>query len=225
MLRSSSEGRVSGEAILDDYAFLTDALLELYQVTGKTSHLQAAKELADHTRTDFAKAGGGFYLTSVGTNTPLGRRVEHFDSVTPSGNAVMLQNLIRLTAITGETVYLEEAKAQLNGQMGLMDRAGFEMVWSCDAARKVISQYYSVVIAGKPKVMFESLMSQLPANAVCCLVPGEGPDKELLKLAPALDSKIAIGGKATAYVCEYGTCKTPTQDVTVMLEQVFGSLK
>ncbi len=62
-------------------------------------------------------------------------------------------------------------------------------------------------------------------NAVCCLVPGEGPDKELLKLAPALDSKIAIGGKATAYVCEYGTCKTPTQDVTVMLEQVFGSLK
>ncbi len=224
LLRSSSEGRVSGEAILDDYAFLTDALLELYQVTGKMVHLQTAKELMDHTRTDFAKADGGFYLTSTATNTPLGRRVEHFDSVTPSGNAVMLQNLIRLTAITGETVYLKEARTQLEELTGLMDRAGFEMVWSCDAARKVISQYYTVVIAGERGEMFESLMARLPANAVCCPVPGSGPDKKLLEIAPALESKIAVDGKTTAYVCEFGTCKTPTQDLEVMLEQVFGEV-
>ncbi len=224
LLRSSSEGRVSGEAILDDYAFLTDALLELYQVTGKTSYLQVAKELVDHTREDFAKAEGSFYMTSAGTNAPLGRRVEHFDSVIPSGNAVMLQNLIRLTAITGETVYLNEAKVQLNTQAGLLNRAGFEMAWSCDAARKVISQYYSVVIAGERGEMFEALMTRLPANAVCCLVPENGPDKELLQIAPALDSKVAVDGKTTAYVCEYGTCKAPTQDSAVMLEQVFADV-
>lgn len=225
LLRSSSGGRVSGEAILDDYAFLSDALLELYQVSGKTAHLQTAKELIDHARTEFTKTGGGFFLTSANTEAPLGRRVEHFDSVIPSGNAVMLQNLIRLTAITGEPVYLNEAKTQLDSMAGLMDRAGFEMAWSCDAARKVISPYFSVVIAGKPGELFESLMSRLPANAVCCLVPGDGPDKELLKLAPALESKISVDGKATAYVCEYGTCKAPTQDLKVMLEQVFGEVK
>jgi len=223
--RSSSEGRVSGEAILDDYAFLADALLEVYQVTGQTSHLQAAKELVDHARAEFAQAGGGFHLTAAGTEAPLGRRVEHFDSVTPSGNAVMLQNLIRLTAITGQPVYLTEAQAQLSTQVGLMDRAGFEMVWSCDAARKVISTYYTVVIAGGEGEMFNSLMSRLPANAVCSLVPGTGPDKELLNIAPALESKIAVGGKTTAYVCEFGTCKAPTQEAAVMLEQVFGDVE
>lgn len=225
LLRSSSEGRVSGEAILDDYAFLTDALLELYQVTGNISHLRNAKELVDHVRNDFAQSGGSFYLTSAGTEAPLGRRIEHFDSVTPSGNSVMLQNLIRLTAITGEPIYLQEVKDQLTEKAGLMDRAGFEMVWSCDAARKVISQYYTVVIAGDRGAMFESLMTRLPANAVCCPVPGKGPGKELLKLAPALESKTAVDGKTTAYVCEYGTCKDPTQDLSVMLKQVFEDVK
>ncbi len=222
LLRSSSDGRVSGEAILDDYAFLADALLELYQVTGKSSHLQTARDLVDHARIDFIKAGSGFYLTSAGTKAPLGRRVEHFDSVTPSGNSVMLHNLIRLTAITGEPIYLKEAKNQLNDLSGLLNRAGFEMVWSCDAARKVISTYYSVVIAGEPGEMFRALMSRLPANAVCCLVPENGPDSELLKLAPALESKIAVEGLTTAYVCEYGTCKAPTQNVQEMLDQISG---
>jgi len=225
LLRSSSEGRVSGEAILDDYAFLSDALLELYQVTGRTSHLQTAKELTDHARAEFARKGSGFHLTSAGTEAPLGRRVEHFDSVTPSGNSVMLQNLIRLTAITGETVYLKEAQTQLNELTGLMSRAGFEMAWSCDAARKVINRYYSVVIAGERGDMFKSLVSRLPANAVCCPVPGNGPDKDLLKIAPALDSKTAIDGKTTAYVCEYGTCKAPTTELKVMLAQIFSDVE
>ncbi len=223
--RSSSDGRVGGEAILDDYAFLADALLELYQVTGKAAHLQAARDLVDHVRAVFSQPGGGFYLTGVDTEAPLGRRVEHFDSVTPSGSAVMLHNLIRLTAITGETVYLKEAVAQLEKQVGLMGRAGFEMVWSCDAARKVISQYYSVVIAGMRGEMFNSLMSRLPANAVCCPVPGDGPDKKLLKLAPALEGKTAIDGETTAYVCEFGTCKAPTREPEEMLEQVFSGVE
>jgi uncharacterized protein len=225
LLRSSSDGKVSGEAILDDYAFFADALIELYQVTGETSTLQAAIELVDYAMANFGQEGGGFHLTAAGTEAPLGRRVEHFDSVTPSGNAVMLQNLIRLTAITGETVYLAAAKTQLDSEVGLMERAGFEMVWSCDAARKVISKYYSVVIAGEGGKMFESLVSRLPVNAVCCPVPGKGAGKDLLKIAPALESKIAIGGKTTAYVCEFGTCKAPTVDTKEMLGQVFSEVE
>ncbi len=218
--RSSSGSRTSGRAILDDYAFLADALLELYQVSGKTTYLKTARELVDHARDEFGRDGGGFHLTAEGTEAPLGRRVENFDSVIPSGNAVMLHNLVRLTAITGETVYLDEAKQQLGSQSDLLRRAGFEMAWSCDAARKVINRYYSVVIAGEPDQMFTALMSRLPANAVCCLVPGAGPDKKLAKLAPALEGKTATGGKTTAYVCEFGTCKAPTSDTRVMLEQI-----
>ncbi len=218
--RSSSDARVSGKAILDDYAFLADALLELFQVTGKTAHLQNARELVDLARSEFSQAGGGFHLTASGTETPLGRRVEHFDSVIPSGNAVMLQNLVRLAAITGESVYQEEARVQLESEVGLLERAGFEMAWTCDAARKILSDYFSVVIAGDRGEMLTTLISSLPANAVSCPVPATGPDKELLKLAPALEDKVAIKSRPTAYVCRYGTCLQPTQNPQEMLKQI-----
>ena len=218
--RSSSESRTSGKGILDDYAFLADALLELYQVSGNTHYLKTARELVDFTRQEFGRDGGGFYLTAEGADAPLGRRLENFDSVIPAGNSVMLQNLIRLTAITGESIYLEEAKEQLGSQTDLLKRAGFEMAWSCDAARKIISRFYTVVIAGKPNPMFTALMSDLPSNAVCSLVPKDGADQTLAQIAPALAGKTATGGITTAYVCEFGTCKAPTTDPQVMLEQL-----
>ncbi len=218
--RSSSNSHTSGKAILDDYAFLADALLELYQVSGKTHHLQSALELVNYSREHFARSGGGFHLTAQGVEAPLGRRVENFDSVIPAGNSVMLQNLLRLTAITGDLSYMDEAKKQLGSQSDLLKRAGFEMAWSCDAARKIIGRYYSVVVAGESGSMHTTLVSTLPANAVCCLVPSGGPDETLSALAPALEGKIAIDGKTTAFVCEFGTCKAPTTDPVIMLEQI-----
>ena len=63
-------------------------------------------------------------------------------------------------------------------------------------------------------------MSRLPAGAVLSRVPAGGPTGEMQKLAPALADKKAIGGKATAYVCEFGTCQAPTGDAAVMMGQV-----
>jgi uncharacterized protein YyaL (SSP411 family) len=55
---------------------------------------------------------------------------------------------------------------------------------------------------------------------VLTTVPAKGADKQRLKLAPALEGKVAVGGKATAYVCEFGTCQAPTGDAKVMMDQV-----
>ncbi len=220
LLRTSSEGKTSGAGILDDYAFLADAFLEMYQVSGESKYLAEARVLTDTVRTNFGREGGGFFLTSADTEAPLGRRVENFDSVEPSGNAVMLQNLLRLTAITGEAFYLEEAKVQLGSQASLLRRAGFEMAWTCDAVRKIIDTYFSVVIAGKRDEMVEAFLTRLPANAFCCLVPGKGADGKLAEIAPALKAKTALEGKTTAYVCEFGTCKAPTSRWEEMLGQI-----
>ena len=70
--------------------------------------------------------------------------------------------------------------------------------------------------------MSRALLSWLPAGAVLSRVPAEGPDAELLALAPALMGKAAIDGRATAYVCEFGTCQAPTGDPARMREQVLG---
>ncbi len=223
--RASNRGAVSGEGILDDYAFLSDGLLELYQVAGEARYLAAARELTDHAREDFKRDGPGFYLSSTHADAPLGRTVDYYDSVIPSGNAVMFRNLIKLAALTGETFYLDEAREGLAGWSELLSRAGLELAGWLEAVGCLVGPYYDVVIAGDPddeatQRLSRAFLSQLPAGAVLSRVPAAGPTAELRKLAPALADKKASAGQATAYVCEFGTCQAPTKDAEVMMGQI-----
>ena len=222
LLRASSEGRTRGEGILDDYAFLADGLLEIYQVSGETKYLKAARELIDYARAEFRREEGGFYMASAGVDSPLGRRVDYFDSVIPSGMAVMFTTMIELSAITGETKYLNEVKDDLARWSDLLDRAGLEMAWWFDAGARLIGPYHDVVIAGDPAdgALTRAFLAQLPASAVVSLIPAGGADKELLSLAPALEGKKAVDGEPTAYVCEFGICQAPTGDPEKMRVQL-----
>jgi uncharacterized protein YyaL (SSP411 family) len=223
--RASNEGQVTGEGVLDDYAFLTDGLLELYQVSGDDKYLAAARALTDHAREDFKRDGAGFYLASTRADSPLGRTVDYFDSVIPSGNAIMFRNLAKLGALTGETVYWTEAREGLNGWSGLLDRAGLELAGWLDAVACIVGPYYDVVIAGdaeddNTRRLSRAFLSQLPASGVLSRVPAAGPAEALQELAPALADKKAVAGQAIAYVCEFGTCQAPTSDPQVMMQQV-----
>ncbi len=223
--RASNNGIVSASGILDDYAFLADGLLELYQVSGQTKYLLAAKEMIDLVRDDFARPDGVFFMTSVHAEAPLGRKVDYYDSVIPSGNSVMFGNLIKLSAITGESIYHEEALAGLTAWSGLLERAGMEMAWWLDAAGKTITPFHDVVIAGdsadpRTKELIDALMARMPVNAVFSHVPAGGAGADLLKIAPALTGKAAQNGQATAFVCEFGTCQNPTSSVDQMLNQL-----
>jgi len=223
--RASSAGQTTGEAILDDYAFLADGLIELYQVSGETRYLVAARELVDLAVRDFVREEGGYYLSRAGTEAPLGRTVDTFDSVIPSGNAILFRNLVRLAAVTGETSYLDTARHDLDSWSGLLDRAGLEMAGWFDAANLALGPIHDVVIAGDKSdehraTLTRTVLSRLPAAAVLSLVPANGPDAETRKAAPALIGKVAIDGNATAYVCQFGTCKAPTGDAEELLAQV-----
>jgi uncharacterized protein len=225
LARTSTGGTTRGGGILDDYAFLADALLALYQVSGETKYLAEAKAMIDFTMSEFGRDEGGFYLSPLSADAPLGRTVDVFDSVEPSGAAVMLGNLIQLSAITGEPKYRQRAQADLEKQTGLLERAGLEMAWWLDAALKLTNPYYDVVIAGEAgksdtKELIQAVISTLPVGAVVSRIPAAGPSADLLVLAPALAGKSAPGNKATAYVCEFGTCQAPTSDPGQMRAQI-----
>jgi len=220
--RSSSEGRTSGAGILDDYAFLADGLLDIYQVSGETRYLKSARELMDHAIAEFDREEGGFYMAAAGVDAPLGRRVDYFDSVIPSGTAVMYTTMIKLSALTGDTAYLDQVRKDLAGWSDLLDRAGLEMAWWFDAAARLVGPYHDVVIAGGTPdgPLTRAVLGLLPASGVVSLIPAAGADAALLALAPALDGKKARDGQSTAFVCEFGVCQAPTTDPDAMIAQM-----
>ena len=96
-----------GPALLEDYAFLAQGLLDLHEATGVTRWRDAARDLLDEAASRFSGPAGGFFESAEdGALRPVRRR-DAYDGRLPSPNAVMVKALRRLARVTGETRYLE----------------------------------------------------------------------------------------------------------------------
>ncbi|MEZ6059189.1 MAG: DUF255 domain-containing protein [Planctomycetaceae bacterium] len=96
--RTWRAGEARYQAYLDDYAFLTAALLELHRATGEARWLQEATELAGQQVSRFYDADLHlFYFTASDHENLIARTSPVYDSVFPSGNSVTIRNLLKLT--------------------------------------------------------------------------------------------------------------------------------
>jgi hypothetical protein len=103
LLHRYRDGQAAIPGMLDDYAFFIWGLLELYSAVHDPRYLSLAQDLTrtclDHFR-DLKQ--GGFYLTPDDGEELLTRPQEVTDGAIPSGNSVMLSNLLRLAAMAGD---------------------------------------------------------------------------------------------------------------------------
>jgi hypothetical protein len=122
--RSWRAGQGSGEAFLDDYAFLADGLLDLHAATGEARWLDEAGALMavldEHYRDDSA---GGYFFTSADGQKLLARTKDPFDSAVPAGNAVAARVWVRLADASGGQAGLERAWEMLKAFAPFMARA------------------------------------------------------------------------------------------------------
>ncbi|KAI1339163.1 Six-hairpin glycosidase-like protein [Xylariaceae sp. FL0016] len=110
------------QAVAEDYAFLIEGLIELYEVTAKESYLEWADELQetqirlfyDQPATAAAVKSGGFFSTTGNAKHVLLRNKEAMDGSQPSANAVSVSNLFRLGSLLRDDRYTYLAKASVN---------------------------------------------------------------------------------------------------------------
>ncbi|MBW3541339.1 MAG: DUF255 domain-containing protein [Planctomycetes bacterium] len=106
LLRTWREGQAKLGAYLDDYAFLSEGLLALYDTTGDEKWRNAARRLTDQMVELFHdETAGGFYFTAHDHETLIARTKTAYSSVIPSGNSVAARNLLRLSSLSSEERY------------------------------------------------------------------------------------------------------------------------
>ncbi len=109
LLVSYRDGKKGAFAFLDDYAFLTFALLELYEATGKAEYKQKAESMQrDTTKLFWDSVNGGFYMYGTDAEKLIARPKELYDSAMPSGNSVAAWNMIKLAYMSPMEVELQE---------------------------------------------------------------------------------------------------------------------
>ncbi|MBD3165305.1 DUF255 domain-containing protein [bacterium] len=213
--RSSTEGTPRGDGILDDYACLAWGLLELYRACGVITWFERAVELIEYTLQHFTDEKGIFYFTHDAAEAPLGRKVELMDSVEPSGSAMMVQVLLRASALNGNNDWHDHAGRLLAAYRFYMERAALEMAWWLDAALLYEGPFYEVVIAGandRRQRLRRAYCEAFPTHSILACVGPDGPNEREETLQPPLAGKASSPDGAVAYVCQYGSCLPPVED-------------
>lgn len=99
---------------LDDYAFLINVLIEMFNVTNEEQYLTLAINLSDEMiKTFYDEKNGNFYYTSLQDDCVMRPKVTE-DLITISGNSMALHNLIRLKGLTIDLGYNRLIKQSLN---------------------------------------------------------------------------------------------------------------
>lgn len=115
------KGKVSVAAFLDDYAFLIDAYILLYQATYDERWMLKAKTYTDYVIAHFyCEKSGMFYYSNIKYGDTIVRKMELRDGVIPSSGAVMAHNLQTLSAYFLNDVYADMAQqmgANISGQV------------------------------------------------------------------------------------------------------------
>ena len=122
--RSYRVGQARLPGFLEDYAFVADGLLSLYEATFERRWLDAAVELSDDMISLFWDEGAGcFYDTGHDHEELVVRPRDVFDNAQPCGGSVASDLLLRLSVITGGEDYASKAVTPLRTLAELMGRA------------------------------------------------------------------------------------------------------
>lgn len=225
--RSYKDGQAKYNAYLDDYAFLTAGLLDLYEATGDPQWLKKATEL-DRVLAKFYedKKNGGFFMTSSDHEKLLAREKPNYDGAEPSGNSIAILNLLRLNEFTTDDSYRSRADKALKAfslTLNANPNALTEMLLALDFRLDKPKEIVIVTPAGK-KNDSESLLTEfrkhfLPNRILVVTEEGEGLAGHA-EMVPLVQSKSALDGKVTAFVCEKGICELPTSDTKTFTKQI-----
>ena len=214
--RSFKDGRARFNGYLEDYAFVADGLVSLYEATFERRWIEEARTLADAMLELFWDADKGvFYDTPSDHEELVTRPRDVYDSAAPSGNSVAAEALLRLSVILEREDYRERAGVVLEGLSGGMAQIPRAFGRLLAALDLYLSQPYEVAIVGEPgapdaRALAEAAFSGYVPNKVVVGAP-EG-DEAAVALIPLLAERPTRGGKATAYVCVNHACQMPATD-------------
>ena len=212
LLHRWREGEAKIDGFLDDYAYLIMGLMALYEATGKEEYCELALGLTNTVLRDFRSGNGDFFMVPREGEPLLLRPSQPFDNAMPSGNAVMMMNLLRLARIT-RNPELEEAGHQSieTCSGGLANYpTGFSAALS--ALDYALGSASEVIISGPPdqievKDTLSTLRKVYAPNAV-------------ILSRPEFQNTSAYA----IHICQGNTCELSDENVGTVMHRISKSL-
>ncbi len=191
-------------AFLDDYAFLIQAYILLFQIRGEEKFIQSATRITEKVMQEFLdESTSFFYYTSIHHTDILLRKIEYYDGAIPSGNATMANNLYTLGCLLDKSNWKTQAEKMVYKVVVLMQQYPLSFgEWSL-LLQKISKGYYTITVEG-----ISSNNYLIDIHHACFL-----PNKIIsYKINHSIPLQISI--------CTPTTCLLPTHSVALFSQQL-----
>ncbi|MGB8355357.1 MAG: thioredoxin domain-containing protein, partial [Chthoniobacteraceae bacterium] len=228
LIRSYRQGASDVAGFADDYAFLIQGLLDLYEASAQHTWLAWAIDLQRRQDALFADKGhGGYFSTTDKDPHILIRMKEDYDGAEPSPNSVSALNLLRLAEMTGDTAMHERAGKVISAFSTQLQRMPVAMPQMLVALIFNLVQPKQIVIAGKPDAadtcaLLHEVHAHFVPEKILLFADGAEGQKFLAAKNGFLKTVTPVDGRAAAYVCENFTCQLPVTDVAALRKLLLG---
>jgi uncharacterized protein len=215
LYRSYREGRGTTEGFADDYAFVIQAMLDLYEASFDMEWLRFASRLQEtQDRLFWDEAGGGYFSTSGKDKNVVLRLKDDTDSAEPSANSIAALNLLRFAQIRNDPKMQERAEKTIRAFAPAFSTFPSAMPQMLVALDFSLSKPRQIVVAGQPddagtRALLGEVHRHFVPNKILLLADGASGQKYLGETNEAIRSMSMVNGKPAAYVCEEFTCKAP----------------
>jgi uncharacterized protein YyaL (SSP411 family) len=226
LLRTYKEDRAHLNGYLEDYVFLADGLLALYEASFDPRWFAEARAMMDEAITLFAgEQNGGFFDTGSDHEALVSRPRDIMDNAIPAGNSVATDVLLKLATFTGEQAYRQRADDYLQSIADVIvqhPQAFGHILCVLDFA---IAPVKEIAIIGNPKdadtrILLRGIKNHyLPNSVLAC---SGADDAEAGKIIALLVDRPLKDGKATAYVCQNFACQAPVNTPEALEQLVLG---
>ena len=205
-------GRVRGYS--EDYAFVVQALISLYEATFEVNWLKEADKLNQEMVDQFwDERDGGVYLTGKDSEELLARSKSPYDNVLPSPNSVAVFNLIKLGYLTGDESLKGKTEKTLHLFYNFLSQHPSGFAHMLSSLSFFLDPEEVGIVGPKNDPRTQSLvrtvyLSYLPNRILSLMDPGEPVEEYRF---PSLKEK-GVAEVPSAFVCRRFSCLPPVTD-------------
>lgn len=203
------DGHSQYAAFLDDYAYLIEALLELYSQLFDPTYLEQAQQYCSFVLEHFLDPESKlFYFTSAKQQDILLRKKELYDSATPSGNSTMLNNLLKLSILLDYPSYREHAIHLLVPLKESLERYPSSFSRWAAAFTGIVYPAHEIAIVGEKAMEFaKTIQAKYIPNKIIMASLSIVEDYPLLKGKSG-------GADTNIFLCKNYSCQLPVNTIT-----------
>jgi hypothetical protein len=231
LLRRYRDGDARFEGGLQDYAFVVQGLLDLYEASFDLQWLESAVGLTKkQVELFWDPVNGGFFDITGNDPTILLKTKEDYDGAEPTGNSITALNLLRLSQMTDNkewrslaerTISIVGNRASAHPEIAPQMLVALE--WSLSTPKEII-------IAGSrasrdTRTLIDEVHSRFIPDKILLLVDSGIPGDSITRFLPFTSEMKMLDGRATFYLCENYACRLPTSDPSVVAQLLENTLQ